>query len=98
MRCLVRLLPCLLLLSLAAAPAAEAGGTTGPTPYIVVLNDAAGPTAAVTDALAAQFGFTPKLRYEAAVHGFSADLTSTQVTGLKGSGKVAYMEAESTTA
>ena len=96
MRCLVRLLPCLLLLSLAAAPAAGAA-TTGPTPYIVVLDDAAGPTASVTDALAAQFGFTPKLRYEAAVHGFSADLTSAQITGLKGSGKVAYMEADSTT-
>jgi subtilisin family serine protease len=95
---LARLLPCLLVLSLAPAPAAVAAGTTGPSPYIVVLNDAAGPTDTVTDALAAKYGFTPKLRYEAAVHGFSADLTSAQVTALKASGSVATIEADAAVA
>jgi subtilisin family serine protease len=77
-----------------ATPAA-AGGTTGPSPYIVVLRDAmiSSPREA-TDQLAAQVGFTPKLRYSVAVSGFSANLTTAQVTALRANAMVASVEAD----
>src|SRR6476469_1642420 len=88
-----------LLLPLAAAlvAATPAAAATTTSPYIVVLNDAAITTPrAATDQLASQVGFTPKLRYSAALAGFSANLSSTQVSKLQASPLVASVEADTT--
>jgi subtilisin family serine protease len=92
-RFLARIVPGLAVVALAAP--AGAAGTSGPSPYIVVLRDAAitSPREA-TDQLAAQVGFTPKLRYTSALSGFSANLTTAQVTTLRANAMVASVEAD----
>ena len=88
-----RLLSALAVLAM-AAPAAATASTS---PYIVVLRDSeiTNPAAA-TDQLARQVGFTPKLRYSAALAGFSANLNSHQATTLKANPVVASVEADTT--
>jgi hypothetical protein len=42
--------------------------------------------------LAAKYGFTPRHVYEAALQGFSADLTPTAVAGIRCEASVTYVE------
>jgi subtilisin len=79
-----------LLLSLPAIAAA----TT--SPYVVVYNSTVLNPSGETSTLSKQYGFIPVLQYSSALAGFSAQLTSTQVSELQATSAIAYVTPDQT--
>ena len=80
----------------APATTVAAGASAGASPYVVVLNDAVGDPAGAASALARQAGFAPTFVYTSALKGFAASLTSSQLTWLRSSAEVAFVEPDIT--
>jgi len=81
------------LVALAAAAPAPAATTT--TPYIVTLRDTVDVDATISD-VSARFNVLVKLRYKTALRGFSARLSSSQVSALRADSRVAFLEQDRT--
>ena len=82
------------LVALAAAPAPAPAATTT-TPYIVTLRDTVDVDATISD-VSARFNVIVKLRYKTALRGFSAGLSSSQVSALRADSRVAFLEQDRT--
>ena len=67
-------------------------------PYVVVYKDSVLDAAALTDTLQTTLGFTARRRYSSSLRGFSADLTTAQLTSLKADVNVAFSQADTTSA
>jgi subtilisin len=78
---------------LLAAPAAAAAAPAK-RPYVVVLRDSVHAPNATTDDLARRGGFLARLRYAAAVKGFSAELTPGQVKVLENRPAVEFVQPD----
>ena len=79
-----------LVLTLGGASAA----TAATSPYVVTLKASVADPAAATTALSDADGFVPTRRYEHAVEGFAADLTSTQIDALRADPRVATVQPD----
>jgi subtilisin len=73
---------------------AGAGAATTPSPYVVVYNDSVTNVSTETASLVTQLGFSTTFRYTAALDGFAASLTPTQVSQLQADPAVAYVEPD----
>ena len=68
---------------------AAAAGPAAAAPYVVTLRDEVANVTTTVDSLQRSVAFTSKLRYSSALKGFSADLSSGQVTKLRANPDVA---------
>ena len=82
-----------LALEVAALPAG-ASATETTSPYVVVLKSTVSDANSQADSLAAQDGFVDRFVYAAALKGFAANLTPTQVSELQANSSVAYLEPD----
>jgi subtilisin len=80
--------------ALLAAPTALAAA--GPSPYVVVYNNAVGDVAATTDGFEHSLGFAASFRYSSALKGFAAKLTNEQLNALRSNPHVAFVEPDIT--
>jgi subtilisin len=75
-------------------PVPTAAAAPPPTaPYVVVLRDGT-----TSDAPAFAHGIAPRMRFDAALNGFAADLTAVQVAELKADPRVAYVQPDAVVA
>lgn len=74
----------------------QADAATATSPYVVVYTTSVTDVNAETTTLVSQLGFSTKFRYTAALDGFAASLTPTQVGQLQANPAVAYVEPDET--
>lgn len=82
--------------ALVLAPAAPAAPAPAVSPYVVVLHDGLAAPTTVTGDLAGDLKLKLRQRYESALDGFAADLTSSQVDWLRAHPAVAFVQPDAT--
>lgn len=80
----------------AVALADEASRAHEDSPYVVVYNDTVSDVGAATAGLKERLEFTPTFLYSSAIKGFAARLTSDQLSALRASPEVAFVEPDIT--